>query len=119
MPTDFSEVRALAADIGKIPGRLFSETRDAVKRAGQNIKDDTRSRLSSHPSWKRLGHTVSYDMYGLAVEVGYEDRGQGELAGIAEFGSARKAPRPALIPASAAEEPRFMKALGDVKAVDL
>lgn len=119
MATDFSQVRLLAADIGKIPGRLFDETRAVVKKAGQNVKDDTRDRISDHPTWKRLGHAVTYDMHGLAVEVGYEDRGQGELAGIAEFGSARKAPHPALIPAAAAEEPRFLKALGDVKAVDL
>ena len=70
-----------------------------------NIKKDTRSRVSTHPSWRRLAQTVSYDQVGLGGEVGYEDRGQGELAGIAEFGSARHAPHPALIPAAKDEAP--------------
>ena len=119
MTTDFSEVRTLASDIGKIPGRLVAETRAVVKKAGQNVKDDTRERISDHPTWKRLEDTVTYDMHGLAVEVGYEDRGQGELAVIAEFGSDLKAPHPALIPATAAEEPRFLKELARVKSWDL
>lgn len=119
MPADFSEAEHLAADLGRIEHRLVPEVRGVVKRAAQNVKDNTRERISDHPTWRRLASTVTYDMHGLAAEVGYEDRGQGELAGIAEFGSARKAPHPALIPASAAEEPRFVRALRDVRAVDL
>jgi hypothetical protein len=116
---DFSEVRALAHDIGKISGKVFPEVRAAVVKAAVNVKKDTRERISDHPTWKRLERTVGYDMHGLAADIGYEDTGQGELAGIHEFGSAKRAPHPALIPAANAEEPRFLKALGDVKGWDL
>ena len=119
MPSDFSQARRLGTDLGHIEGRLVPEVRQAVKRGAQDIKTGTQERISNHPTWKRLSHTVTYDMTGLGFEVGYEDRGQGELAGIAEFGSARKAPHPALIPASAQEEPRIARALGLVKAFGL
>ena len=119
MADGFDEVRALAHDIGRISGKVFPEVRAVVVKAAVNVKKDTRERISDHPTWRRLEHTVTFDMYGLAAEIGYEDRGQGELAGIHEFGSAKKAPHPALIPAANAEEPRFLKALGDVKGWDL
>jgi hypothetical protein len=68
-----------------------------------------------------LAHTVNFDLRGsnavvASAVVGYDDAGQGELAGIAEFGSARHAPHPALMPAAKAEGPRFEKALLEVVA---
>lgn len=111
MSIDTSEVRAFAADLGRVPGRVVPEAQKVVKKAVQNVKDDARSRVSGHPSWKRLAATINYDMFGLEGEVGYDDRGQGELAGIYEFGSARRSPHPTLIPAAQAEESRFVDAL--------
>ena len=63
---------------------------------------------------------MNYDMSGNAffseAVVGYDDVGQGELAGIYEFGSATRGPHPTLYPAAERELPRFEKALGDVAA---
>lgn len=112
--TDVSQVQAFAADLGRVEGRIVPEVAKVVKRAGQNVKDETRARVSSHPSWKRLASSVNYDVSGLEVEVGYDDRGQGELAGIYEFGSSRRAPHPTLIPVAQAEEERFVEALAKV-----
>lgn len=112
--TDVSQVQAFAADLGRVEGRLVPEVTKVVKKAGQNVKDDTRERVSSHPSWKRLAPTINYDMHGLEVEVGYDDRGQGELAGIYEFGSSRRSPHPTLFPAAEAETPRFVEELARV-----
>lgn len=115
MSIDNSELRALSASISRAGDRLIPEARVVVKRAAQNIKDDARSRVSDHPTWKRLAQTITYGMAGNAhfsqADVGYEDRGQGELAGVAEFGSARHDPHPALIPAFKAEEPKFLAAM--------
>lgn len=115
MSIDDSELRALSASLGKVDGRLIPEARAVVVRAAVNIKTDARSRVSDHPTWKRLAQTITYGMAGNAhysqAEVGYEDRGQGELAGIAEFGSARHDPHPALIPSVKAEEPNFLAAM--------
>ena len=123
---DLSEFRALSASLASADGKLADEARAVVKKAALNIKNDARKRISSHPSWGKLAATITYGLAGSnrvqsVAEVGYEDRGQGELAGIAEFGSARHAPHPALIPAAKDEEPRFEKATLDVvtKAIGL
>lgn len=115
---DTRELKALALSIAAVEGRLPAAARAVVSKAALNIKNDTRKNVSDHPSWKRLASTVNYNLAGNAFHseavVGYEDQGQGELAGIYEFGSAHRAPHPTLFPAAARELPRFEKALGDV-----
>ena len=112
---DTSQVTAFAADLGRVEGRIVPEVGKVVKKALQNVKDDARGRVSGHPTWKKLAPTINYDTFGdLEGEVGYDDRGQGELAGIYEFGSSRRAPHPTLIPAAEAEVERFMDALAKV-----
>lgn len=109
---DVSEVRDLSVRLGRLPVALVAPARAVVKKGAQNIKDDTRANLPGR-WWGRLERTVSYDVQGLGAEVGYEDRGQGELAGIYEFGSARRDPHPTLYPAAGRELPRFERALLD------
>lgn len=114
---DFSEVEALSMDLGRVPGRVAVGARGVIAKAALNVKNDTRDSISSHPSWKRLASTVNYDIVGqsadggVSAEVGYDDRGQGELAGIYEFGSSRRAPHPTLFPAAGRELPRLEKAM--------
>ena len=118
---DMSEVRELSASLGRASGAVVKGAVPVVFKGLMNIKTETRKRVSSDPTWKRLAASVNFDQAGLSGEVGYDDVGQGELAGIAEFGSARHAPHPALIPAAAEEAPRFEKAMADlaVKALGL
>lgn len=113
---DLSELNTLAVSLGRASTRVVRDARPVVAKGLLNIKKDTRANVSDHPSWKRLGSTVNYEQTGLDGEVGYDDRGQGELAGIYEFGSAHRAPHPTLYPAAARELPRFEKALGDLGA---
>lgn len=121
LDVDLSEFESLSASLGRASAALVAAERAVVAKALLNIKNDTRKGISTHPTWKRLAHTVNYEQVGLSGVVGYEDRGQGELAGIAEFGSARHAPHPALLPAARDEAPRFEKATLDAitKAIDL
>lgn len=116
MDFDFSEVQRLSASLGRASTGLVQASRGVVTKGLGNVQRDTKRNISSHPSWRRLSPAVTFEQVGLSGEVGYEDRGQGELAGIAEFGSARHAPHPALIPAAKAEEPRFEKAMLDAAA---
>lgn len=123
---DLSEVERLSARVTVAALALVPGVREVVKRGALNVKNDTRKAISTHPTWKSLAATVNYDLRGsnavvASAVVGYDDEGQGELAGIAEFGSSRHAPHPALMPAAKAEAPRFEKALLDVvtKALDL
>lgn len=115
---DFSEVERLSASIAGAGARLPAEVRAVVSKAALNVKTETRDTVSDDPSWKRIAHTVNYDVEGNAAysqaTIGYDDEGQGELAGIYEFGSARRSPHPTLLPAFAAEALRFEKAIGDL-----
>lgn len=117
---DTRELERLSVSIGRASGVAIAAARGVIAKGALNIKNDTRKNLSDHPSWKRLAHTVNYEQVGLDAVVGYDDEGQGELAGIYEFGSASRAPHPTLYPAAARELPRFEKALGAVvgKAVE-
>jgi hypothetical protein len=111
---DFSEVQALAVSLGRVSSAVVGEARQVVAKAALNVKEDTRKNISKNDYWKRLEHKVNYDLVGLTAVVGYDDTGQGELAGIYEFGSSRRAPHPTLYPAAEREAPRFEKALGDI-----
>ena len=110
MDVDLSEFKSLSVNIGRASAAMVAVERAVVAKALVNIKNGARENISTDPTWKRLASTINYDQAGLTGVVGYEDRGQGELAGIAEFGSARHAPHPALLPAARVEAPRFAKA---------
>jgi len=110
MDIDLSEFKSLSASIGRASAMLVAAESAVVEKALVNIKKGARENVSTDATWKRLAHTINYDKFGLSGVVGYDDRGQGELASIAEFGSARHAPHPALLPAARDEAPRFEKA---------
>lgn len=116
-----SDLRRLSADLGRASAQTATGARAVVAKGALNVKNDTRKNVSKHPSWKRLASTVNYDLLGLTATIGYEDRGQGELAGIYEFGSSRRGPHPTLVPALQREAPGFERALLalGVKALDL
>jgi hypothetical protein len=113
---DTRELEALARSLGQVPAVAIGAARAVVSKGALNIKNDTRKNVSKDPSWKRLAASVNYSMAGNAffaeAVVGYDDQGQGELAGIYEFGSARRAPHPTLYPAVDRELPKFEAALG-------
>lgn len=116
MDIDLSEFKDLSASLGRASAAMVVAERAVVAKAALNIKNGTRERVSKDPTWNRLAQAVNYDQFGLSAIVGYDDRGQGELASIAEYGSARHAPHPALLPAARDEAPRFEKATLDVAA---
>lgn len=117
---DTTELKTLSVGLGRASGAIVTEARAVIAKGALNIKNETREAISDHPTWKRLASTVNYDMGGnaffSAATIGYDDVGQGELAGIAEFGSVRHDPHPALMPAFAHEAPRFEKAMGNLAA---
>ena len=111
---DFRELERLAVNIGRASAATITAAHGVVAKGALNIKTDTRADISDHPSWKRLAQTVNYEQVGLSAVIGYDDQGQGELAGIYEFGSATRDPHPTLYPAAAREAPRFEAALAAV-----
>ena len=117
---DASELQKLSVNLGRASAATVQESRAVIAKGALNIKTDTREHVSESPYWARLAQTVNYSMSGnaffSAAQVGYDDVGQGELAGIYEFGSVKRAPHPTLIPAFEREAPRFEKAMGDLVA---
>lgn len=111
MSMDVSGLNRLSADLGKASAKTVTAARAVVAKGALAVKNDTRRNISGHPSWRRLASTVNYDIVGLSATVGYDDRGQGELAGIYEFGSSRRGPHPTLYPAADREAPRFEQAI--------
>lgn len=116
MSMDFSELQVLSAGLGRASSGLVREAHAVIAKGALNIKEDTRKTVSDHPTWKRIAQSVNYEQVGLSADVGYDDVGQGELAGIYEFGSARRAPHPTLYPAAERELPRFEQAMLDAAA---
>lgn len=117
---DVSELRELSQSIASVAGRIPAEARAVVSRGALNVKSDAREHVSDSPYWSRIDQAINYDLVGNAFHstatIGYDDVGQGELAGIYEFGSVKRAPHPTLFPAFDREAPRFEKAMGDLAA---
>lgn len=117
---DTRELEALSSSIAASAGRLPAEVRAVVSKGALNVKNEARENVSGSPYWRRIAGTINYDMSGnafvSAATIGYDDEGQGELAGIYEFGSVKRSPHPTLMPAFEREAPRFEKAMGDLAA---
>lgn len=90
---DMSEVRALAADLGRVPGRVIPELDATTKRAAQGLKDSLNAALGSSRHFKAASGSVTYDPIARLGSIGYEvgpdkDRRAGALANLAFFGGA-------------------------------
>lgn len=114
------DLRALEIDLGIAAS---SETAKAIERATSkgalNIKTDWKKAWSGHPHIPALPRAVTYDLTGGSTEASAEigpdkARAQGPLGNIIEFGDGENAPIPGGLPALAAEEPRYVKAIADL-----
>lgn len=112
---DVTEVAKLSRSIEVAAARVPDEMRAVVSRGALNVKNDARDHVSDDPTWKRMAQTINYDLTGNAFHstatIGYDDVGQGELAGIYEFGSVKRSPHPTLMPAFDREVPKFETAM--------
>lgn len=84
------ELRAFAADLGKVAGKAVPEVFPVLKRGSQNIKDDL-IRDANTSSFHGLVPSLSYDPTGpLSFEIGPDkSRRGGPLGHIAYFGTSR------------------------------
>lgn len=88
------ELRAFAADLGKIASKALPDTDAVLKKGAQNIKDDLVAGIPSGSSWRGLKGSISYDsMYGIGhakYEVGPDKaRRGGALGNLYYFGGSR------------------------------
>lgn len=118
---DAAELDRLAADLKAAPERLKPEVDRIVERAALNIRRDAQQRVRDQIRGVYLPHyprAITYDMdFGgshAEAEIGPESGlPQGGMGPGVEFGSARHAPIPHLLPAYDDELPRLIEHLAD------
>lgn len=97
-----AELRALAADMGRIAGDAVKDVDEVLKKAAQNVKTEMIADLgSSHSAWKKasprgfrvIARSISYESYYLPGRaryvVGPDKARGGALANIYYFGTSR------------------------------
>lgn len=90
---DTSEVNRLAVDLSNAPGRIQRRAPKVFARGAFEIKNRIKRAASGHRYLPSLDAHVSYDRRGLLeYEIGFNKRGQGNLANIAVYGSINNAP---------------------------
>ncbi|MGO2411600.1 hypothetical protein ACTXIU_13425 [Glutamicibacter arilaitensis] len=88
------ELRAFAADLGKIAHQALPDTDAVLKKGAQKIKDDLVADARGSKHFKGMAGSISYDsMYGIGhakYEIG-PDKGRrgGALGNIYYFGTSR------------------------------
>lgn len=116
---DFSEIRAFAADLGKVSTAVALGVSGVVAKAAVNTKTTMRADMSKSAHFGQVARSINYDQRnGLGfseAEIGPETGGRvvGDLAHIAYFGGARGGGGSVRDPQDAANEeaPKFEKAL--------
>lgn len=88
---DFTEVDALAADLGDVPAKAIRNVRKAVEVTSRNVKDDWRnlSKGMSGRHAKAYPNAITYELTeladGIVSDIGPElDRNQGALGFLEE-----------------------------------
>ncbi|MNW48208.1 hypothetical protein D3C74_255610 [compost metagenome] len=115
------ELRAFAADLGKIAHQALPDTDAVLKKGAQNIKDDLVADARGSKHFKGMAGSISYDsMYGIGhakYEIG-PDKGRrgGALGNIYYFGTSRGGGTGDLEGPLAREAPNLERELG--KLVD-
>jgi hypothetical protein len=94
---DTSEIRALAADMTKVPDVLAKDVRAVVVKGATNIKKDQQAAARKSSSFKAIARAISFDLHGgslfgtavIEAEIGPVKGKPGSLANIAYFGTSR------------------------------
>ena len=121
MDIDTSQMRALAADLGKVGFSTVPKVAAVVKRTLNDTKADLQAEAAAGgASGSRLSSAISYDVTssGLGGEIGPVTGGAGSLAllyyGNSKTGPVLKDPLFAMQRNAAKAEPYFAKVLGDI-----
>lgn len=117
MSMDVSEVRALAADLGKVGGKATKLAQQVVAKTAAGI--EASAKQAAPVDTGALKNSIGADITagGLHAEIGPTVH----YAPYLEFGTARMAPRPFMGPAADKWQPLFEQAMEQVaeKAFDL
>lgn len=113
---DTRELRQLAFDLTRAPGRIQRRAPRTMTRARNRLERamhrDATGHRYLHKFAQHIGSDVT-DYIGLAFEVGFDKVDQGELAHIIVFGSVNNAPVYDFHGPLVRETPRLANDLGD------
>jgi hypothetical protein len=111
---DTSELDRLTADLSGAPGRIQRQAPKVFEVAANKIKKGMIADATGHRHLRGLPAHVSYDRQGLLrFEIGFDKKGQGNLANFAAFGSINNAPVMDHRAAMRRELPSLVRYLGD------
>lgn len=110
---DLTDVRRLAVDLTESAVRVQVGVAAALAVSAQRVKDGMKADATGHRFLPRLPEYVSYDRLGIGLEyeVGFDKTGQGNLANIAAYGTARNDPVMDHTASLRREEPAIIAAL--------
>lgn len=114
------DLLGLAQDLEMAGAQILGEVEKVVFKGAMNIKQGMQQRLRDSPGFRRISHSVDFDIdkqiSGVGAEIGPR-HGPGEpgnLANIAYFGTSRGGGSVDLLGPFEEEVPRFINAIGDV-----
>lgn len=121
-----AELRALAADMGRIAGDAVKDVDEVLKKAAQNVKTEmvysvAWSRHFNSKKGRGLAQSISYDSHYLPGKVRYvvgpdKNKPGGALGNIAYFGTSRGGGTLDIEQPLRSEEPRMNSALAALTA---
>lgn len=116
---DASEVKRLAANLGKIASASLKDVDAVLKKGAQNVKDEMVADAKGSTHFKGMAGAISYDSaYSVGTpryEVGPDkSRSGGALGNIYYFGTSRGGGSGDIEKPLRSESPRLEKALGDL-----
>lgn len=113
MSVDVHELTALAADFRRSPALTMAQVVATTVKAGKTIQREARAAAPSGGHAKRYPASITTSTktttWSVETEVGPLQSGQGALGEILEFGAARSAPHPHLMPAADREIPVWLR----------
>lgn len=90
---DASEVRSLALDLSKAPGRIQRTAPKTLRKGAFDVKQRVRADATGHNFLSKLPAAVNYDeLTPLSYEIGIDKGAQGSLGNVAVYGTSNNAP---------------------------
>ena len=111
-----AELRALAANLGKVAGGALDDVDAVLKRGAQNVKNEMQADVRGSRHFKGMAGSITYDSHYLLGRARYvvgpdKSRRGGSLGNIYYFGTSRGGGSGDIEKPLRSEEPRLMSEL--------
>lgn len=116
---DLSQLNAFSTNLGKIASGALDDVDAVLKKGAQNIKEEMQADAQGSDHFHGMANAISYDSHYLVGRARYvigpdKSRRGGALGNIYYFGTSRGGGSGDIEKPLRSEEPRTVKALGDL-----